>query len=247
MATKFVGLDLGTHTIKVCEVVTTLRNFELVGFGSEVVDCPLDEQPSFDQLASAARTLLERRGLLNDTIMCALPPGVSATVQVDLPFAQPKKIGGVLPGELDELIALEVEDVIYDYQIIEKRENGVTLLCAYARRDVLSELLTALEAHGIDPKRICLGPLSNFNLYDYVMGAENRAAVAILDLGHRHSELTIFDDGQPRITRDFGIGGLAVTQAIARVFQVAVDEAERKAGRGPTRYESQCNGPRRTG
>ena len=143
MATKFCWFDLGTHTIKVCEVVTTLRNFELVGFDFEVVDNPLDEQPSFDQLASAAHTLLERRGLLNDTIMCSLPPGVSATVQVDLPFAPTEeKIEGVLPGELDELIALEVEDVIYDYQIIEKRENGVTLLCAYARRDDLSELLT---------------------------------------------------------------------------------------------------------
>ena len=37
MATKIVGLDLGTHKIKLCELVTTFRNFELVGFDVETV------------------------------------------------------------------------------------------------------------------------------------------------------------------------------------------------------------------
>ena len=37
MATKIVGLDMGTHTVKVCELVTTFRHYELVGFGVEPV------------------------------------------------------------------------------------------------------------------------------------------------------------------------------------------------------------------
>ena len=38
MNTKVVGLDLGTHAVKVCELVTTFRNTELVGFASEPVE-----------------------------------------------------------------------------------------------------------------------------------------------------------------------------------------------------------------
>ena len=221
MATKFVGLDLGTHTVKVCEVVTTLRNFELVGFGSEIVDCSLETTPSFAQLAETAHTLLSRRGLLNEAIICSLPPGNSATLTLNLPFTQAKKIESVLPGELDDMIAVDIEDVVYDYQIIEKSDNGARLLCAYVRRDVLSDFLAALDEFNIDPKRVCLGPLSNFNLYDHLLGAETSYSVGVLDLGHSHTELIVYDEGKPVITRDFGIGGRAITEKLHNPFKLS--------------------------
>ena len=37
MATKIIGLDLGSHSVKCCELVTTFRNLELVGFDFEPV------------------------------------------------------------------------------------------------------------------------------------------------------------------------------------------------------------------
>ena len=144
MATKIVGLDLGTHTVKVCELVAAFRNYELVGFGHEPVEYEGDGTPSFEALAAAAHRLLERRGLLGETVMCALPPGMSATTMVELPFDQPKKIEATLPFQLDEMLPISVEDVVYDYQIVERpEEGGATVLVAYVRRDRFAELLAA--------------------------------------------------------------------------------------------------------
>lgn len=228
MATKIVGLDLGTHTVKVCELVTTFRNFELVGFGHEPVGLPVDERPDFETLAAAARRLLERRGLLGETLMCALPPGMTATTTIDLPFDQPKKIEAVLPMQLDDLLPVGVEEVVYDYQITQRREDGgARVLVAYVRRDRFAELLGALEAVGIDPKVIGIGPLSVFNLYDHAVGPETHAPVAMLDLGHGHSELSIYDGGEPQVVRDIAGGGREITLALARAFHVEPDQAER--------------------
>ncbi len=227
MATKIVGLDLGTHTVKVCELVTTFRNFELVGFGHEPVG-PVEDKPDFEALAAAAHRLLERRGLLGETLMCALPPGMAATTSLDLPFDQPKKIEAVLPMQLDDLLPVPVDDVVYDYQITERREDGgAKVLVAYVRRDRFAELLGALEEAGIDPKVVGIGPLSVFNLYDHAVGAEANTPIAMLDLGHGHSELSVYDGGEPRVVRDIAAGGRDVTLALARAFHVEPEQAER--------------------
>ena len=271
MATKVVGLDLGTHTVKVCELVTTFRNFELVGFGSE----PVLALPSFAStttsgsgvlridgveedalgpempVAMAAHRLLERRGLLGETLMCALPPDVSSTAILDFPFDNPKKIQQVLAFQLDEVIPFDVEDCVFDYQIAERsEEGGCKVLVAYVKRDVFARFLEALSTVGIDPKVVSIGALSYYNLYDHVVPEDEDAPVAVLDVGHVHTELCIFDRGEPSEARHVPWGGQQVTAALAEAF--AVDEAQAERGKvsegfvaprtGDTQVDATMNG-----
>lgn len=227
MATKIVGLDLGTHSVKVCELVSTFRNFELVGFGSEPVGASADAQAELGEIAAAAQRLIERRGLANDTIICALPPSMVSSVTLEFPFDKPRQIQATLPFELDEVIPFEVEDVVHDYQVIERRENGsCRVLVSFVLEETLRGFLEILEAVGIDPKIVSVGSLAWFNLYETVLG-EATDAVAVLDLGHSHSELCIFDNAAPSSIRDIPVGGRHVTAALAEVFKVDAEQAER--------------------
>ena len=124
MATKIVGLDLGSHSVKLCELVTTLRNFEWVAFDTEPVLRLDEETPGYLALAQAAKRLLERRGLIGETTVCALPPGLASSVMLELPFSQKKKIEMILPFQLDEVLPFDVEEVIFDYQVVSQREDG---------------------------------------------------------------------------------------------------------------------------
>ncbi|MCA9546361.1 MAG: pilus assembly protein PilM [Myxococcales bacterium] len=228
MATKVVGLDLGAHTVKVCELVTAFRSFELVGFGSEAVEPVAEDQHHFHALAAAARRLLERRGLLNETLMTAMPPAVVSTALLDFPFSQPKKIEQVLPFQLDEAVPFDVEDLVYDYQIVEKSDAGpCKVLVAYVKEDTFQLFLAALSHEGLDPKVVSIGPLAWFNLHDQVVGEAVTAPVAVLDIGHTHSELAIFAGGHPQQARDFIGGGQDITQALAHAFKVPAEQAER--------------------
>ena len=227
MATKIVGLDLGTHSAKVCELVSAFRTYELVGFGSEPVSAAADDQAALVEIAAAAKRLIERRGLTNETIICALPPSMVSTVTLEFPFDKPKQIQATLAFELDEVIPFDVEDVVHDYQIIETREDGTTrVLVSFVLQEALSEFLEVLEAVGIDPKIVSVGSLAWFNLYESVLG-ESTEAVAVLDIGHAHSELCIFDEAAPSSIRDIPVGGRHVTAALAEVFKVEGEQAER--------------------
>ena len=233
MATKVVGLDLGSHSVKCCELVTAFRSFELVGFGSETVEAPETGRPDFAALAMAAQRLLERRGLLGETLMCAAPSSAVSTITLQFPFNQPKKVGQVLPFQLDESLPFEIEDVVYDHQIIDSREDGCTVLVAYIRTATLAAFLEAMLAVGLDPKVVSLGGLSYFNLYDHAMGdaaveGEGQSgAIAVLDLGHRNSELAVFYGHEPRLVRDITGGGYDITASLAELFKVPFEQAER--------------------
>lgn len=228
MATKVVGLDLGAHTVKCCELVTTFRNFELVAFGSEPVEPNAEGEIDFAGRAAAAKRLLARRGLLNETVMVALPADIVAAVSLSFPFSQPKKVAQVLPFELAEALPFDLDDAIYDYQIIETRgDAGCTALVSYAKEEAFAEFLGALTAEGIDPKVISSGPLSWFNLYDSVLSGAAEGPVAVLDIGHLNTELAIFAHGSVRLVRDFPGGGAYVTEALAEAFRVNLEQAER--------------------
>ncbi len=231
MSTKVVGLDLGTHTVKVCELVTTFRNFELVGFGSEPVDPTggVAGRPTLEAIAAAAHRLLERRGLLGEQIMCALPADYVSTVRLTFPFEQPRKIEQALPFQLEDAIPFDVEDVVYDYQVLAKTaDGGSDVLVAYVRRELLEAFLVTLKAEGVDPKIVGMGALAHYNLYDHLLSAHGELGpVAVLDVGHVHSELVVLDGGAPVLVRNIPGGGLDVTQSLAEVFGVEMEQAER--------------------
>ena len=228
MATRIVGLDLGTRYVKASELVTTFRSYELTGFGTEGVELELAGRPSIEAIAMAARRLLERRGLLDETIMCTLPADYVSTVAMDFPFEQPKKIAQVLPFQLEDALPFDTDDAVYDYQVIRRNpDGGVTVLVAYVMREVFSEFLDSLKTVGIDPKVVSVGALAYYNLYDALIGEDVTDAVAILDIGHVHSELTIFDDGEPVVVRNIIGGGHDATVALADAFNVGADQAER--------------------
>ncbi|MBU1429463.1 pilus assembly protein PilM [Myxococcota bacterium] len=230
MATKIIGLDLGTQTVKVCELVTTFRNYELVGFGSEAVDSPPGAPATFTEIAAAARRLLDARGILGETLMCALPSGLLSTVTLSFPFdpkKQKKQIEQTLPMELDELIPFDLDDVVYDHQIFAKPEGGAHVVVSFVKRAILRELLDALTAEGIDPKVLSSGGLSFFNLYELINPNDaEEGALALLDVGHQNAELAIFCQGRPVLIRDIHGGGAGVTAALAEAFGVDIQQAE---------------------
>jgi len=225
MSTKVVGLDLGTHAVKVCELITTFKKFELVGAAMEPVVAE-GERATLAEIAAAAHRLLEQRGALLDPIYCSLPADFVSTLTLEFPFAAPKKIEQALPFQLEEALPVDLDQVVWDWQLVESREDGhSTVLVAYVKRALFESFIETLKAAGVDPKVVGIGALSYYNLFDYVIG-ESASAVAVLDIGHVHAELAVFDGSKPAIVRHIRGGGLDVTRALAHAFGVSLEKAE---------------------
>ena len=52
------------------------------------------------------------------------------TRELTLPFSDPKKISTVLGFELEEVLPLDIDELVFDYEPMETGPDGANLLCA---------------------------------------------------------------------------------------------------------------------
>src|SRR5690606_35971569 len=99
-----------------------------------------------DPLAVALAALGEQiGGLKADLVAVALPGGQTATAFVTLPFTETKKIDATLAFEVENLLPFDLEDAIYDYQLVSQAEGKSELLVGVAREEEVRSLLDRLR------------------------------------------------------------------------------------------------------
>ena len=125
------------------------------------------------------------------------------------------------------MIPFDIDSVVFDYQILQTRDdNTCTVVCAYVRESDIAQLLESLQNVGIDPKRVNFGPLALTNLYEHLLTHHIDDGVALVDIGHTHSEVVVFSAGVAKVLRDIGYGGRDITERIAEAFQISSLDAE---------------------
>lgn len=225
MATKVVGIDFGSRSVKLCESAASLRTTDLVGYDYEDLGLAPDQRPDHEMLAAAAKKLLERKGLLGETIMCSPPSHMVSFLELTLPFGSAKKIESVLPYEVDDRIPLDIEDVVFDYHIMGQEEEQTRCMVAYAKKEELASFIGALNAEEIDPREIGFGPL--------LLGATPSLSDAtdqlrlIIDLGHHTTHVALFKGTDIAYARDIPVGMSDLISSYMESFQVNAEDASK--------------------
>lgn len=181
MAQRIVGLDLGSHSIKVIHVEPRGRagDFEVVAY--EEVPLPPAEIGEGEPLPLDARHEialkdLDERGLLaGDLVVTGLPGDAAAVRTLKFPFSDPRKIEQALPFELESEIPFDIEDVVYAWSLLSERGNRAggefEVLVAFARREAVADHLDLLARAGVDPRHVEFDALALDDLFDGVFRA----------------------------------------------------------------------------
>src|SRR5450755_4194330 len=119
MATRIWGIDLGSHSVKLCEIETSFRGFALSGFQAQRVVIPEGGELLAAQM-TAVQGLLKSFAGRPETFVLALPGVGAATHMVSLPFVDARKVEQTLSFEVEGQIPFDLKDVIYDYQVLDQ-------------------------------------------------------------------------------------------------------------------------------
>jgi general secretion pathway protein L len=266
LAQKILGLDIGAHSVKAVLLEGTMRGWELKAHATaplgppEVVETPAAAEPAGEGESAAATPAepvadlrLSRAigavaeqigGLRADLTAVALPGTSAASPFVTLPFTEQKKIDATIGFEVEGLLPFDVDDALYDYQLLSQDDGKSDLLVGVVRRDEFGALIQQLQGAGVDPRIVTLPGIA---LAELAADVAKRSALpadefaAVLDLGHERSVLSVVrgaanEKSAPALvfTRTFSGGGaelpgieagdLAGNDVLRRKFQMLLRE-----------------------
>lgn len=253
---KLLSLDLGTSRIK-SMIFDTQSKFDLLSFDQEAVLTPTPVEPAEDQevevevveegpqWAQALERLVGRLGLAGDeTIVVTMPDGLAMTIQLnELPFTDPTKLAQILPSLLMERIPLALEDITYDFRVMQHDEEDPEAVVGFARNETLIDTLAWMEVAGVNPRAIMLPEWAlEFSAHAFL--PDTQGTFALLDIGHVYTRIVVIQNGLPIMARSLKRGGHDMTDALAEVFNITAEDAERvKIQRGAIYTPNEISDP----
>ena len=241
MATRIVGIDIGSTSVRGVEIEgstkakpTVLRLYE--------VPLPSGAAKSGEVLethtvASALKRLWSAGGFKSKDVVLGM--GNQRVIARDL--AMPKmsltQIREALPFQVQDMLPMPVSEALLDFYPISEAEgdNGTVvngLLVAAVKQSVLANVEAAILA-GLSPVEVDLIPFALSRLQARAHGGPG--TIAIVDVGSSTTNVVIIIGGVPQFVRIIPAGGNDATLAVAMSLEIEegiAENAKRALGLG---------------
>lgn len=235
MATRAVGLDIGTHAVRAAELALG-RNDEatLVRFGQvtlepgavrdgEVVDPPA--------VSAAIRRLWTEARFTAKSVVVGVGNQRVVVRQAELPAMTEEDLRSAIQFEAADLIPIPIDEALLDFQILDHFTNDagearMNILLVAAQRDMVRSLLAAVEGAGLAASIVDVVPFALIRSVGSPPDVLERRAEAIVAIGAGVTNVVVHEDGVPRFVRMLVVGGQGTTDAIAEELGVDQETAE---------------------
>lgn len=236
---KLLAIDIGSAQIKAALFDSRFNRFEFQQHQIYPLDDFLsDFNPIYGGLTESQVKGLEQIYNLHsskvDRIVTNIPNNLFTMRVLNFPFSDKKRINASARFQIEDEVPFDLEKCVIATQIFPGENKKSSALTAVAPISKLKSFLETLQNQaGIDAD-VITSPHSAFCAYfdrqEQVFGGKS---TAIINLGHRKSSIVIFQDAIPVLNRTSMVGGYQITNAIAKSYNITLEEAEaakRKSG-----------------
>ena len=245
-----VGLDIGSHSIKLVEIEDTkkgriLKNFGIIGLPQEaIVEGTIKE---IEIVSSAIKTLYKNLKVKNKNVVTSIS-GYSVIVKkISIPKKDEAELETSIQDEAEQYIPFDINDVNLDYEVLtllaasekkgeeesEKGDKGIMdVMLVAAKKDIVEDYVSLLHLTGLSPAILDVDAFALQNAFELCTGNVS-GCYAIVNVGAEELGINAIKDGISIFTRDSSYGGYQINEAIMSKFDVPYDEAEKiKLGGG---------------
>ncbi|KPJ99136.1 MAG: pilus assembly protein PilM [Desulfobacterales bacterium SG8_35] len=225
-----IGLDIGSHAIKICQVAKSGEDFKLVTLGTAklpegAVEDGILQEP--EEVAGIITTLLKNLKLKEKRVAISIS-GYSVIVKkINLSVMDEKDLDEYIQAEVGQYIPFDIEDVYLDYQDLhtntEEYDRTDVMLVA-AKKEVVDGYLSMPQSAGLKVVIVDIGGFALENIYDANYSLDEN--VALVDIGATKMSINIVSQGISVLARDVVVGSRQLTDQIQNRFSVTTDEAE---------------------
>ena len=189
MATT-LGIDIGAHGIRGALIRSSLRTLTIERYVEAPIEALTPDAPNEELRYAAVRELIAQLPEPPDAIVMAIDGARASLRVISVPQAAKKRIGEVLPFELESLLPFAVDEAVLDHQEIGVREGELAVLAAAVPEQVVAETLDGLAAVGVQPRELAVGGAALDGLMSFLALPED-AVTLLLHLDARASDVCV--------------------------------------------------------
>jgi type IV pilus assembly protein PilM len=228
---NLVGVDIGTSSIKVCQVHDGRRGPNLVRFGY----AQLPPQAIVDGQVMDAGVVVETLSrVVRDAKIRTRDVAVSVSGQsviirkITVPMMTSAELDEQIQWEAEQHIPFDIKDVEVDYQVLRRRPetSQMDLLLVAAKKDHISDYTQLVRNAKLKPLVCDIDAFTVQNLFEFTHGLPEDRTIALINVGATLSSLNIVSSGVSAFTREIATGGNSVTEQIQKQLGVPHEQAE---------------------
>jgi type IV pilus assembly protein PilM len=228
---NLIGVDIGSSSIKVCQVRETRKSYNLVAFGY----APLPPQAIVDGQVmdgnAVAETLQQiwHSAKIRQREVSLGVSGQSAIIRkITIPMMTSEELEEQIQWEAEQHIPFDIKDVHVDYQVLRRHpeQSQMDLLLVAAKRDQINDYAQLARDARLKPIVCDIDAFSIQNLFELSRGLPPDQTVALINVGANLTSLNIIAGGISAFTREIANGGHGISEQIQKQLGIPFDLAE---------------------
>lgn len=234
MASKVVGLDIGTSGVRAAELslgrgVATLERFGQVALPAGAVND--GEVVDTAAVGAALKQLWAQAKFSSKKVVLGVANQKVVVRQVDVPWLPEDELRKSLAFQVADFLPMAADEAILDFHPLEEFTNDaggrmMRILLVAAGRDMVGNALASVKAAGLDVQMVDLTSFAVLRSMVGEGGVVSPGSEALVDIGASVTNIVVHQGGVPRFVRILMLGGADITNAVAERLGVPQDQAE---------------------
>lgn len=228
---NLVGVDIGSSSIKVCQIKESRKGVGLIRLGYE----PLPAQTIVDGHVMNAGAVVEALSkIFHDNKIKSRDVAMSVSGQsviirkIMVPTMTPAELDEQIQWEAEQHIPFDIKDVQIDYEVLRRRPEAgqMDLLLVAAKRDEINDYAQLAREAKLKPLVVDIDAFTIQNVFEAWRGLPPDQTIALINVGAALATLNIVAHGVSAFTRDIANGGNVITEEIQKQLGIAYEQAE---------------------
>lgn len=253
---KLLGIDISSTSVKLIELSRTGNSYRVEAYAVEplpenaVVEKNINDEASVGEAIEKLK-LKSRTKLQDAAVAVAGSSVITKTIEMSAELTD-EQMETDIQVQADQYIPYPLDEVAIDFDVqgpSAKGEGLVDVLLAACRRENVEYRETALGIASLNCKSVDVEAFALERAYGllepHLDQLEDTLTVAMVDIGHTMTTLSVLHEGKTIYTREQLFGGKQLTEEIMRRYGMTQSEAglAKKQGGLPDDYSSEVLEP----
>jgi type IV pilus assembly protein PilM len=212
-----IGLDIGSHSIKLVGLKMTLKGPVITHAGIKEIPYGEDRE-DLDFISETVKSLYREIGLQPGKVRLTVSGSGVFIRQITLPSMPKAELKEAVRWEIKEYLPFPVESAQIDFfilhEFIEDNVKKLDVIVVACPKNLIDRTLSIAEGAGLKPVHLDICPFAIWNAMLISGQLTQEEVIALIDLGDEKTVIHLFRNGVLQFAREITPAGEDITRAI---------------------------------